>query len=56
MKMVKKVQKYADEFEKFSPVEQPVDIDEEDPEEDKGIHQPLKKSDMVYGKKLEYLQ
>ena len=50
------MQKFADEFDKYSFVEQPIDADEEDPEEEKGIYQPMKKSDMVYGNKLEHLQ
>ena len=37
-------------------IQTPVDMDEEDPDEEKGIYKPLKKSEMVYGNKLEYLQ
>ena len=34
----------------------PVDLDEEDPDEDTGINAPLKNSEVLYGKKLKYLQ
>ena len=53
---VKKVQKFADEFEKFSPSQMPVDLDEEDPDEDTGLNAPVANSEVLYGKKLEYLQ
>ena len=32
------MQKFADEFDRFSMNNQPVDIDEEDPDEEKGIY------------------
>ena len=34
----------------------PIDLDEEDPEEDTGINTPVKNSDVLYGKKIQYLQ
>ena len=54
--MVQKVKKFADEFEKYSPNAQPVDLDEEDPDEDTGLNAPIANSDVLYGKKVEYLQ
>ena len=34
----------------------PVDLDEEDPDEDTGLAAPVANSDVLYGKKIEYLQ
>ena len=34
----------------------PVDLDEEDPDEDTGFSAPVANSDVLYGKKIEYLQ
>ena len=34
----------------------PVDLDEEDPDEDTGVNTPIKNSEALYGKKLQYLQ
>ena len=43
-----------DEFDRFSPTQQPVDLDEEDPDEDSGLRkQPEKNSDVVYGRRLD---
>ena len=54
IKINKKVQRFTDEFSKFSPDAQPVDIDEEDPDEGTGIFAPVeKKSDVVYGRKID---
>ena len=30
-------------------------MDEEDPDEEKGVYKPLRKSDVVYGNKIEHL-
>ena len=56
IKYVKKVQKFADEFEKYSYVQQPIDLDEEDPDEETGINAPTSNSQAVYGKKIAYQQ
>ena len=52
----KKAKTYAEEFSQFSPQKMPVDMDEEDPEEDSGINAPVPNSEALYGKKIEYLQ
>ena len=50
---VKKVQKFADEFEKYSYIQQPIDLDEEDPDEEVGVlNKPVAPSDAMYGGKL----
>ena len=54
--MVKRVQKFADEFEKFSPNQMPIDLDEEDPDEGTGLATPIPNSEALYGKKIPYLQ
>ena len=56
LQYMKKVQKFADEFDKFSPKNMPVDLDEEDPDEDQGLNATVPNSEVMYGKKLEYLQ
>ena len=56
IKYVKKVQKFADEFEKYSYIKQPIDLDEEDPDEETGINAPTENSKAVYGKKIAYQQ
>ena len=48
----KKVLKFAEEFEKYSPNQIPVDVDEEDPDADTGVNTPIKNSEVLYGKKL----
>ena len=54
MKMNKKVTKFMEEFNRFSPNQQPVDLDEEDPDEEVGIRKlPEKNSDVVYGRLIE---
>ena len=54
IKINKKVQRFTEEFSKFSPDAQPVDMDEEDPDEGTGIFAPVeKKSDVVYGRKID---
>ena len=56
IKVNKKVQRFTDEFSKFSPDVTPVDLDEEDPDEGTGIFAPVEsKSDIVYGKKIDSL-
>ena len=45
-----------DEFSKYSPDVQPVDLDEEDPYEETGLNTPMAKSDAVYGNRLDHLQ
>ena len=43
-----------EEFNRFSPAQQPVDLDEEDPDEEVGLRkQPEKTSDVVYGRLIE---
>ena len=50
----KKAKKFMEEFDRFSPNQQPVDLDEEDPDEDQGARkQPEKNSDVVYGRRLD---
>ena len=56
IKLNKKVQKFAEEFEKYSPDQQPIDLDEEDPEANTGLNAPLKNSEALYGKKINYMQ
>ena len=56
VKQNKKVIKFAEEFEKYSPNQVPVDLDEEDPDASVGFNAPIKNSDALYGKKLEYMQ
>ena len=54
IKVNKRVQKFTEEFSKFSPDAQPVDMDEEDPDEATGVFAPVeKKSDVVYGRKID---
>ena len=55
MKPNKKVMKYMEEFAKYSPNAQPVDMEEEDPDGEIGIKAITKNSDAVYDRKLEYL-
>ena len=45
-----------EEFDKYSPYAQPVDLDEEDPYEETGFSKPRAKSDAVYGNRLDFLQ
>ena len=55
IKYVKKVQKFADEFDKFSPNKQLVDFDEEENEEI-DLEKPMADTDVVYGRKIQYMQ
>ena len=52
----KRVVKFADEFEKFSPMTTPVDLDEEDPNEGQMFNKEIAPQDRLYGKKIEWLQ
>ena len=56
MQVDKRAQKYMEEFRKFSPDVQPVDLDEEDPYAESGFNKPHKNSEALYGKKIDYLQ
>ena len=44
-----------EEFDKYTPHAQPVDLDEEDPYEETGFSRPKAKSDAVYGNRLDFL-
>ena len=56
VQMNKKVLKFADEFEKYSPQRHPMQEDEEDPEEDTGIDEDPDMRDVTYNKKVEAMQ
>ena len=53
-----KVEKYADEFEKYSPFRNPVGDDEfeDDPEDTTGFNEEIPKREIAYNKKVEYMQ
>ena len=54
--MNKKVLKFADEFQKYSPNRNPMAEDEEDPEEDTGIDADPDMKDVTYNKRVEAYQ
>ena len=56
VKYVKKVQKFADEFEKYSPTKQLVDFDEEEQEGENDLDATIPETEIVYGKKIKYMQ
>ena len=56
LKINKRVQKFAEEFKKFSPDAQPIDLDEEDPNEEAGFNMTIEKQNSIYGKKVDWLQ
>ena len=56
VKQNKRVLKFQEELEKYSPNQVPIDLDEEDPEANTGTNVPIKNSEALYGKKLQYMQ
>ena len=50
-----KVQKYMDEFQRFSTDVTPYSEDEEDPEAGRGFDIDVPKKDILYGKRIEEL-
>ena len=51
-----RVQKYFKELQKFSPDHIPIDYDEEDPTEFKGINKETPLEESLYGQKTELYQ
>ena len=56
MRINKRVVKFQDEFEKFSVMNQRIDLDEEDPNEGKFLDQETDPVDLLYNQKLEWQQ
>ena len=45
-----------EDFEKYSPDAQPIDVEEEDPDEDRADNAAIKPSEALYDRRLEYMQ
>ena len=56
IQMNKKVLKFADEFEKYSPNRHPLGEDDEDPEEDTGIDADPDMKEVTYNRRVDALQ
>ena len=56
LKIKKRVVKFQEEFEKFSPMQQRIDLDEEDPNEGKYLDGEIEPVDLLYNKKADWMQ